>query len=73
MTLLKDKSSMGITNNFGEMLLSKGGKFNPKMLATIDYANVNPLGWTGDKETDGLINQLLHNYNIKFNEELRSL
>jgi DNA-directed RNA polymerase subunit beta len=31
---------------------------------------VNPLGWTGDKETDDLINQLLHNFNIKFNEEL---
>jgi DNA-directed RNA polymerase subunit beta len=31
---------------------------------------VNPLGWTGDAESDGLINQLLHNYNIKFNEEI---
>ncbi|MCC6186293.1 MAG: DNA-directed RNA polymerase subunit beta, partial [Chitinophagaceae bacterium] len=70
MTLVKDKASMGITNNFGEMLLSKGGKFNPKMLATIDYANVNPLGWTGDKDIDESINQLLHNYNIKYNEEL---
>ncbi|RYD57981.1 MAG: DNA-directed RNA polymerase subunit beta [Sphingobacteriales bacterium] len=70
MTLLKDKSSTGITNNFGELVLSKGGKFNTKTLGSIDYQNVNPLGWTGDKETDDLINQLLHNYNIKFNEEL---
>lgn len=70
MTLLKDKSSAGITNNFGELVLSKGGKFNTKTLGSIDYQNVNPLGWTGDKETDDLINQLLHNYNIKFNEEL---
>jgi DNA-directed RNA polymerase subunit beta len=31
---------------------------------------VNPLGWTGDKETDDLINLLLHNYNIKYNEEV---
>ncbi len=68
--LLKDKSSAGITNNFGETVLSKGGKFNSKTLSSIDYQNVNPLGWTGDKETDSLINQLLHNYNIKFNEEL---
>ncbi len=68
--LLKDKSSAGITNNFGETVLSKGGKFNSKTLGSIDYQNVNPLNWTGDKETDGLINQLLHNYNIKFNEEL---
>ena len=70
MTLLKDKSSQGISNNFGELVLSKGGKFNSKTLGSIDYANVNPLGWTGDKETDDQINQLLHNYNIKYNEEL---
>ncbi len=68
--LLKDKISAGITNNFGETVLSKGGKFNSKTLGSIDFQNVNPLGWTGDKETDDLINQLLHNYNIKFNEEL---
>ncbi len=68
--LLKDKSSAGITNNFGETVLTKGGKFNSKTLGAIDYQNVNPLGWTGDKATDDLINQLLHNYSIKFNEEL---
>jgi len=68
--LLEDKNSAGITNNFGGTVLSKGGKFNSKTLGSIDYQNVNPLGWTGDKETDELINQLLHNYNIKFNEEL---
>ncbi|MBV9963768.1 MAG: DNA-directed RNA polymerase subunit beta, partial [Parafilimonas sp.] len=38
--------------------------------ATIDYQNVNPLGWTGDAATDELINRLLHNFNIKYNEEL---
>ncbi len=68
--LLKDRSSAGITNNFGETVLSKGGKFNSKTLGSLDYQNVNPLNWTGDKETDDLINQLLHNFNIKFNEEL---
>ncbi len=70
MTLLKDKVSTGITNNFGEPVISKGGKFNSKTLSSVDYANVNPLGWTGDDEIDGQINLLLHNYNIKFNEEL---
>jgi DNA-directed RNA polymerase subunit beta len=68
--LLKDKTSAGISNNFGEPVLSKGGKFNSKTLSSIDYQNVNPLGWTGDKETDDLINLLLHNYNIKYNEEV---
>lgn len=70
MTLLDGKNSAGITNNFGEPVISKGGKFNQKTLGSIDYANVNPLGWTGDEGTDNSINQLLHNYNIKFNEEL---
>ncbi len=69
-TLLKDKASQGVTNNFGEMLIGKGAKFNVKNLATIDYQNVNPLGWTGDDKIDNQINTLLHNYNIKFNEEL---
>ena len=69
-TLLKDKSSAGVSNNFGEVLIGKGAKFNAKNLANIDYQNVNPLGWSGDEKTDELINILLHNYNIKFNEEL---
>ena len=68
--VLKDKTSAGVTNNFGETLIAKGTKFNAKNLAAIDYQNVNPLGWTGDAHTDELINQLLHNYSIKYNEEL---
>ncbi len=70
LSLLQSKTSAGVNNNFGESLIGKGAKFNQKNLATIDYANVNPLGWTGDATTDEWINQLLHNYNIKFNEEL---
>ncbi|MGN6418218.1 MAG: DNA-directed RNA polymerase subunit beta, partial [Pseudobacter sp.] len=69
-SLLKDKASMGVNNNFGEVLIGKGAKFNPKNLSGIDYQNVNPLGWTGDNGIDDQINILLHNYNIKFNEEL---
>ncbi len=69
-TLLKDKTSQGVTNNFGEVLIGKGVKFNAKNLAAIDFVNVNPLGWSGDAKTDDLINILLHNYSIKFNEEL---
>ncbi|MEY4728453.1 MAG: hypothetical protein RLZZ390_977, partial [Bacteroidota bacterium] len=69
-TLLKDKASSGVSNNFGEVIIGKGAKFNPKSLASIDYQNVNPLGWTGDEKIDDAINTLLHNYNIKYNEEL---
>ncbi len=51
-TLLKDKASAGVNNNFGEVQIGKGAKFNPKNLASIDYQNVNPLGWTGDASID---------------------
>jgi DNA-directed RNA polymerase subunit beta len=70
LVLLKDKNSAGVSNNFGEMLIGKGAKFTPKNLGNIDYQNVNPLGWTGEAKTDDHINILLHNYNIKYNEEL---
>src|SRR5690606_38543705 len=68
--LLGNKSSAGVSNNFGEVLIGKGAKFTAKNLTGIDYQNVNPLGWTGDAKTDDAINTLLHNYNIKYNEEL---
>ncbi|MBN9352357.1 MAG: DNA-directed RNA polymerase subunit beta [Chitinophagaceae bacterium] len=70
LVLLKDKNSSGVSNNFGEVLIGKGAKFTAKNLAGIDYQNVNPLGWSSDEKVDQQINILLHNYNIKFNEEL---
>ncbi len=70
LTLLKDKNSAGVSNNFGEMLIGKNAKFTAKNLGNIDYQNVNPLGWTSEAKTDDQINTLLHNYNIKYNEEL---
>src|SRR4029079_2487075 len=69
-TLLRDRSSASVSNNFGEVLIGKGAKFTPKNLSQIDYLNVNPLGWTGDAHVDEQINVLLHNYSIKYNEEL---
>ena len=69
-TLLANKTSAGVSNTFGEMLIGKGAKFNAKNLSNVDYPNVNPLGWTGEKDVDQQINVLLHNYSIKFNEEL---
>ncbi|WP_152269413.1 DNA-directed RNA polymerase subunit beta [Agriterribacter humi] len=68
--LLNNKSSAGVTNNFGEMQIGKSAKFNAKNLTGLDYQNINPLGWTGDAHIDNQVNILLHNFNIKFNEEL---
>ena len=69
-TLLKDKTSSGVSNNFGEVIIPKGSKFNAKVLVGIDYQNINPLGWTSDADVDHSINTLLHNYSIRYNEEL---
>jgi DNA-directed RNA polymerase subunit beta len=69
-TLLKDHTSAAVSNNFGEIQIGKGAKFTIKNLTGLDYANINPLGWTADKKVDDQINILLHNYNIKYNEEL---
>ncbi len=69
-TLLANFSSSGVSNNFGEVQIGKGSKFTEKNLRGLDYANINPLGWTGDAKVDDQINTLLHNYNIKYNEEL---
>jgi DNA-directed RNA polymerase subunit beta len=69
-SLLANHVSAGVSNNFGEVQIGKGAKFTEKNLRGLDYANINPLGWTGDKKVDDQINTLLHNYNIKFNEEL---
>src|SRR5215218_2796733 len=45
LTLLKDRPSTGVSNNFGEMLIGKGARFTQKNLSGMDYQNVNPLGW----------------------------
>ena len=68
--LLKEKSSAGVTNSYGETLIGKGVKFNAKNLAALDFHGINPLGWTEDEKLDQAINTLLHNYTIKYNEEL---
>ncbi|WP_443657873.1 DNA-directed RNA polymerase subunit beta [Chitinophaga sedimenti] len=70
LTLLKDKTSQGVSNTYGEVIISKGSKFSQKNLTNIDFQNVHPLGWTTDDQTNEQINILLHNYNIKYNEEL---
>ncbi len=69
-TLLENQTSAGVKNSFDEVVIGRGGKFTPKNLSSLDFANINPLGWTNDEKINSQINTLLHNYNIKFNEEL---
>ncbi len=69
-SLLKDHASAGVSNHFGEVQIAKGVKFTDKNLRQLEIATINPLGWTGNKKIDDQLNTLLHNYNIKYNEEL---
>jgi DNA-directed RNA polymerase subunit beta len=68
--LLEGQSSAGVTNHYGEIVIGKGAKFTAKAIKSIDFSTVNPLNWTADEKMNDLINQLLHNYNIRYNEEI---
>ncbi len=68
MVLLKDKTSKGVKNLYGEELIPKGSKFSAKNL-DIDYQLIDPSNWTSSDETNQQVKTLLHNYGIKYNEE----
>ncbi|MBU3677678.1 MAG: DNA-directed RNA polymerase subunit beta, partial [Chitinophagaceae bacterium] len=68
--LLAGQTSAGVTNHYGEIVVGKNAKFNLKVIKSIDFATVNPLNWTADEKMNDLVNQLLHNYNIRYNEEV---
>jgi DNA-directed RNA polymerase subunit beta len=68
--LTNGKTSQGVFNNFKEVIVAKGTKFNQKILQGIDYNNINPNKWTTDKDKNDLIKSLLHNFHIKQNDLL---
>ena len=70
MLLVSDKTSEGVFSIYKEELISKGSKFTPKALKDVDYSTVDYSNWTKDAKSNELIARLLHNFNIKMNEEL---
>ncbi len=69
-TIVNGKTSQGVFNVYRELLIAKGVKFTQKILADLEYANINPTKWTTDEDKNELVKQALHFYNIKLNEEL---
>ena len=67
--LISGKTSQGVKSIYNEEVVPKGNKFTSKTLKNIDYSQVDYANWTGTAKTDKLITRLLHNYNIKVNEE----
>ena len=68
-TLINGKTSQGVLNDLGEEVLPKGKKYTQKMLNSVDdFAHLVGGSWTTDKETNGAVTDLLHNYKIKLND-----
>ncbi len=68
--LVSNRTSQGITNNFGELVVPRKTKFTQKILNSLDYTNINPNKWTTDKDKNELIKKLINNYTIKYKELL---
>jgi DNA-directed RNA polymerase subunit beta len=66
--LLEGKVSQAISDLYGVEVISKGTKFTGRLLANLDYENINPNKWTADKETNMSVKQIINNYLIKYKE-----
>ncbi|HWB62948.1 MAG TPA: hypothetical protein VG603_05500, partial [Chitinophagales bacterium] len=69
MSVLAGKVTTGIQTIYKEELVSKGTKFTAKMLSELDYSVVDGNNWTKDEDSNKLIKMMLHNFNIRCNEE----
>jgi len=67
-SLINGKTCQGVYNNLREEIIPKGTKFTQKLLEKIEFQIINPTKWTTDKDVNDKIKQLLHNYNIKYND-----
>jgi len=68
--IVNGKTSQGVYNVYKELQVPKGVKFTQKILVDLSFDNINPTKWTTDDDKNDHIKTLLHNYNIKVNEEL---
>ena len=69
LVLAKDKVSIGIPDIYDEVKVAKGAKLSQKVLSAIDYETINANDWTKSEDINELIIRLIHNYDIKRNEE----
>ncbi len=70
LVLIKGKTSQGVRSIYNEMYIPKGTKFSQAQLRELDYTTIDYSTWTEDAYANELIARLLHNYNIKVNEEV---
>ncbi|HUH75233.1 MAG TPA: DNA-directed RNA polymerase subunit beta [Chitinophagales bacterium] len=70
MILIGGKATQGVKNVYGEEVIPKGTKFSERVLSSINFNDVDAREWVKDPEVNDLLKRLLHNYNIKANEEI---
>ncbi|MGC9330313.1 MAG: DNA-directed RNA polymerase subunit beta [Bacteroidales bacterium] len=64
--VVNGKTSQGVKDNFGAILIPKGKKFTLKALSKIDFLDVSSPKWTTDKKKNAIIGKILHNYLIEY-------
>ena len=69
-SIVSGKTSQGVFNMYSEELIPKGTKFTQKHLHSIDFTNVNNMGWTADDSKNKLIARALRNYINVYNEKV---
>ena len=67
--LTKNQKSAGISDLYGVEIIAKDKKITTEQLKGIDYENINSNKWTGDKDTNLLIRDLINNYCITLKTE----
>jgi DNA-directed RNA polymerase subunit beta len=68
--ILNGKVSNGVANNLKEEVIPKGTKYTQKVLEKVNFLEVNPRRWTHDKDKNQIIEQIIHNYTLAYNELL---
>ena len=67
--LTNGKTSQGVKDYYGNLVIAKGVKFTLKTLNEIDnFREVNPTKWLSDKEKSDLICRILTNYTMRYKE-----
>ncbi len=68
MLIIGGQNSNGVFNKYKEEQIKKGVKFSAKVLQSVDFVTVDPTEWTSDKKVNEMVRQLIHNYNIRYND-----
>ncbi len=68
--IVRGRVSQGVKDIYGEEIVPKGAKYTMEVLRNIDVLKADYSGWTTKEEDNQLISRLLHNFNIKYNEEV---